>query len=45
MRSGYSGFWDAYVAFRASVNLSQLQIEPDVFAGLRDRSTGREVDW
>ena len=40
-----TNFWDAYVAFRNSVDLSQLQIEPDVFDGLRDRSPGREVSW
>jgi len=39
-----SPFWDAYEAFRESVNLSQLGIEPTVFEGVRDRSPGREVE-
>jgi len=40
-----SNFWDAYLVFRNSVDLAQLQIEPDVFEGIRDRSPGREVSW
>ena len=38
-------FWDAYLMFRNSVDLSQLQIEPEVFEGVRDPSVGREVSW
>ncbi len=45
LQSRSVGFWAAYQAFRDSVNLPQLQIEPSVFAGLRDRSPGREVGW
>ncbi len=37
------GFWDAYTAFRASTDLAPLDIEPDIFQGLRDQSTGREI--
>ena len=40
-----AGFWEAYSAFREQVNLEELGIEPDTFAGLRDRSPGREVRW
>ena len=40
-----TGFWKAYSAFREQVNLEELGIEPDTFAGLRDRSPGREVGW
>ena len=40
-----ASFWDAYSAFREQVNLQELGIEPDAFAGLRDRSPGREVRW
>jgi len=40
-----AGFWEAYSAFRERVNLQELGIEPDTFAGLRDRSPGREVRW
>ncbi len=37
------GFWDAYTKFRASNDLAQLDIEPDIFQGLRDQSAGRET--
>ncbi len=37
------GFWDAYESFRETVDLRQLNIEPAIFEGLRDRSPGREV--
>jgi prevent-host-death family protein len=40
-----TNFWDAYLVFRNSVDLSQLQIEPEVFEGVRDPSPGREVSW
>lgn len=40
-----TSFWEAYSAFREQVNLQELGIEPDTFAGLRDRSPGREVHW
>jgi prevent-host-death family protein len=40
-----ANFWDAYTAFRHSVDLSQLNIEPSVFEGVRDPSPGREVRW
>ena len=36
-------FWDAYLAFRDSVELPELQLEPEIFDGVRDRSSGREV--
>ncbi|MDQ2995591.1 MAG: type II toxin-antitoxin system Phd/YefM family antitoxin [Chloroflexota bacterium] len=37
-------FWDAYTAFRNSVDLTQLNIEPSVFHAVRDLAPGREVD-
>ncbi len=40
-----TGFWEAYTAFREQVNLRELDIEPDTFTSLRDRSPGREVHW
>jgi antitoxin Phd len=43
--SARASFWDAYTSFRHSVDLSQLDIEPSVFEGVRDPSPGREVDW
>ena len=36
-------FWEAYEAFRGAVNLSGLNIEPEVFDGVRDSRPGREV--
>ncbi len=38
-------FWDTYATFAESVNLQDLEIEPQVFEGVRDRSSGREVQW
>jgi prevent-host-death family protein len=40
-----TNFWDAYIAFRDEVDLSQLNIEPEVFDEVRDHSPGREVNW
>jgi antitoxin Phd len=36
-----TNFWTAYETFRKSVDLSQLNIEPDIFAGVGDTSSGR----
>lgn len=36
-------FWNAYMAFHESADLSQAQIETDTFDGVRDRSSGRDV--
>ncbi|MBI3914818.1 MAG: type II toxin-antitoxin system Phd/YefM family antitoxin [Chloroflexi bacterium] len=38
-------FWDAYSAFRATTDLAKLDIDPNLFNGLRDKSSGREVRW
>ena len=38
-----SGFWAAYSTFAQAVDLPPLNIEPDVFAAVRDHSRGREV--
>lgn len=35
-------FWDAYQSYRGRVDLTQMDIEPQVFAGVRDNSPGRE---
>ena len=37
-------FWDAYRSFRDQFDLAKLAIEPEVFAGVRDKSPGREVN-
>ncbi|AFZ13931.1 hypothetical protein Cri9333_3092 [Crinalium epipsammum PCC 9333] len=37
-------FWEALQEFRQQVNLEELEIEPEeIFAGLRDKSPGRDV--
>lgn len=36
-------FWDAYEAFREEIDLPGLNIEPEVFEGVRDPSPGREA--
>jgi prevent-host-death family protein len=41
LTAGRDRFWDAYQAFRESVDVSRLGIEPEVFE--RDPSPGREV--
>ena len=38
-------FWEQYCAFRAAADLPTVQIEPEIFEGIRDRSSGREVRW
>jgi prevent-host-death family protein len=38
------GFWDAYEAFRASLDPGDLQASEDAFQDVRDRSPGREVE-
>ena len=43
LSSSQGSFWKAFTAFRNRVNLQELGIEPDIFAGLRDRSSGREI--
>ena len=35
-------FWDACQQFRASTNWDEIEIGPETFADVRDRSTGRE---
>ena len=40
-----ASFWDAYTAFRDSVGLAGLQIDAELFDGVRDRSPGREGSW
>jgi prevent-host-death family protein len=39
------GFWEAYTRFRDKHNLAVLDIQPEIFTGLRDTSPGREVNW
>jgi antitoxin Phd len=45
LRAGGAGFWSAYSAYRDEHDLEALDIEPDLFEGVREPSVGREVDW
>jgi hypothetical protein len=40
-----AAFWEAYEAFRKAHALADMNIEPEVFEGLRDPGTGRELNW
>ncbi len=40
------GFWPAYEEVRKEFELEALEIDPDeVFAGVRDKSPGRDSTW
>ena len=45
LSAGRTGFWESYEAFRDRIDLTQLDLEPAIFEGLRDRSPGREMTW
>ena len=45
LASAKTGFWNAYQAFRESVNLPQLDIQPGLFEGVREAAAGREMRW
>lgn len=40
----HRGFSDAYAEFRQRFKLSDLNITPGVFADVRDRAAGREIE-
>ena len=40
-----SSFWESLQDFRSSNNLEEIETETDVFADVRDRSPGREVNF
>ncbi len=39
------GFWEAYTIFAEATDLRHLAIDPQVFDDVRDRTSGREVNW
>ena len=45
MQNGTQGYWEALCKWRADHGLARLQIEPEMFQELRDRSPGRKVVW
>ena len=40
-----SGFWNALMSFRQMINSEGMVISDQDFEGLRDPSSGREVEW
>jgi len=38
-----TGFWQAFEEFKARFDLEELDIQPEIFSDLRDKSPGREV--
>lgn len=40
LAAGKAGFWNSYQAFRACVDLAEMEIDPAIFGGMRDPSTG-----
>jgi len=40
-----SGFWNALMSFRQMINSEKLAFSDHDFEGLRDTSSGREVEW
>lgn len=45
LRAAKQDFWEAYLAFRKRHNLEKLNIEPEIWEGVRDKSPGREVEF
>lgn len=43
LTSGKAGFWSAYTGYLKHVDVAGLDIGPDVFEAVRDKSPGREV--
>jgi cellobiose PTS system EIIB component len=43
LRSGKTSFWEALQRFRQQLELENIDIEPEIFEGIRDKSPGREV--
>lgn len=39
------GFWEVYETFTRDADLPELGIEPEVFEGVRNPGSGREVPW
>jgi len=43
LRSEKTSFWKALQGFRQQLELETIDIEPEIFEGIRDKSPGREV--
>jgi hypothetical protein len=40
LQTGKIGFWQAYEMFRSTLDLEQLDIQPDTFSDLRTEKSG-----
>ena len=46
LKAGRPSFTERYQAFRQEFELDAVELDPDeIFAGVRDRSPGREFAW
>lgn len=45
LKSGRTDFWTAYQNWRRSAEEEGIDIESEIFEGLRDKSPGREFNW
>lgn len=45
LMEGKKTFWDAYSEFREKFEPERLDVQPEIFEGLRDISPGRETSW
>lgn len=43
LRLGKTSFWLALQGFRQQLELENIDVEPEIFEGIRDKSPGREV--
>lgn len=44
LRASATAFWAAYQAYCERVNLYELNIHPRIFKGVRDTTSGREIE-
>ena len=44
LKAGKQNFWDACTEFRESINWDDVDIGPETFAEVRDRSTGEKAN-
>lgn len=43
LRLGKTNLWEALQRFRQQLELENIDIEPEIFEGIRDESPGREI--
>jgi prevent-host-death family protein len=42
--SGSNNFWESYGQFQQKFDLEELDIDPDIFESVREKTLGREID-